>query len=453
MHLRIDTRGKFTNYQHDHPLDQPSPTITAFGIGAGGLHWLEGQPMTVRISSKPHYAVPSMAEVAATPLHGLTAVSTFSGAGGSSTGYRMAGWRVLWANEFEPHAAQTYRDNHPDTILDERDVREITADEIRAAIRPADIDLLDGSPPCQSFSTAGPRTTVWGKAIQHADGTHQRSDDLFFEFVRLVGDLQPRSFIAENVRGLVTGAAKGMFKRIMAALTDCGYQVRARLLDAQWLGVPQHRKRIIIIGMRDDLGLSPPFPEPFGYRYSILDACPWLADITTSLASRQGGWEDVGGMQPRDLTRPFPTVQAGMPRTRLVQPSTRTGSPGHREIYRDLEDPAPTVTATISGARPMLTASNGHNFSEQELDSQQPAPTVTGRTSGHNAIRVKDDLPEKRRRLTILEIKRLCAFPDDYRLTGSYDRQWARLGNSVPPLMARAIGASLAEALLTLDGK
>ena len=193
--------------------------------------------------SKPPYRVPSMVEVNALPFNGLDVVSTFSGAGGSCLGYRMAGYRVLWANEFEPNAAMAYKANHPNTILDQRDIRSVTGDDIRSAIG-ADtvIDLFDGSPPCQSFSTAGSRSSHWGEAIAHSDGTHQRSDDLFFEYIRLVGDLRPRSFVAENVMGLVGGVAKGMFRRIMAGLTGHGYRVKARVLDAQWLGVPQHRQ-------------------------------------------------------------------------------------------------------------------------------------------------------------------------------------------------------------------
>src|SRR6185436_12619513 len=109
--------------------------------------------------TKPVYKVPSMEEINATSWNGFNAISMFSGCGGSSLGYKMAGFRVLWANEFILAAQDTYRANHAETILDTRDIRSIKASEILSAINmlPGELDLLDGSPPCASFSTAGKR--------------------------------------------------------------------------------------------------------------------------------------------------------------------------------------------------------------------------------------------------------------------------------------------------------
>ncbi len=112
--------------------------------------------------------------------------------------------------------------------------------------------MLDGSPPCASFSTAGKREEGWGKVKLYSDA-RQRTDDLFFEYARILKGLQPKVFVAENVAGLVRGTAKGYFKLILAELKDCGYRVEARLLDARWLGVPQMRERVIFVGVRNDL--------------------------------------------------------------------------------------------------------------------------------------------------------------------------------------------------------
>ena len=112
-----------------------------------------------------------MAEIAALPWNGYSAVSTFSGCGGSSLGYKMAGFRVLWASEFIPAAQDTYRANHPATILDTRDIRNVQASDILDAIgmKPGELDLFDGSPPCASFSTAGKREAGWGKVKAYSD--------------------------------------------------------------------------------------------------------------------------------------------------------------------------------------------------------------------------------------------------------------------------------------------
>jgi DNA (cytosine-5)-methyltransferase 1 len=114
-------------------------------------------------SDKPPYRVPSMAEIAAVPWNGFTAISTFSGCGGSCLGYRMAGFRVAWASEFIPAAAEVYRANHHETILDTRDIRKVKPSEVLAAagLKPGELDLMDGSPPCASFSTAGKREKHW----------------------------------------------------------------------------------------------------------------------------------------------------------------------------------------------------------------------------------------------------------------------------------------------------
>src|SRR5207248_5858022 len=130
-----------------------------------------------------------------------------------------------------------------------------------AGLTAGEVDVMEGSPPCASFSTAGKRQAGWGQVRPYSD-TRQRTDDLFFEFARLVRGVRPKVFVAENVSGLVKGTAKGYFKEILRALKGCGYRVEARLLDAQWLGVPQVRQRIIFVGVREDLGVGPAFPKP-----------------------------------------------------------------------------------------------------------------------------------------------------------------------------------------------
>jgi DNA (cytosine-5)-methyltransferase 1 len=229
-----------------------------------------------------------MTEVAALAWNGLVVVTTFAGGGGSSTGYEMAGYRVAWANEFVRAAGDTYAANHPATVLDRRDVRDVTAESILQAtgLQAGEVDLFDGSPPCDPFSTAGLREAKWGQVKHYSEERNQRTDDLFFEYIRLCEGLRPRVFVAENVSGLVKGTAKGYFKLILAALRELGYTVEARMLDASWLGVPQARQRIIYQGVRADLaadGYRPAWPAPLPWQYTVRDALPWI-----TAASRNG---------------------------------------------------------------------------------------------------------------------------------------------------------------------
>ena len=195
----------------------------------------------------------------------------------------MAGFKVVWASEFIEAAQATYRANHSDTILDCRDIRTVKPEEVLNALgmKSGELDLLDGSPPCASFSTAGKREAGWGKVKKYSDKT-QRTDDLFYEYVRLLKGIQPKVFVAENVSGLVKGTAKGYFIEILAALKASGYRVTCRVIDAQWLGVPQQRQRTIFVGVREDLNLEPAHPKPLAYRYSVRDALPWIMDARQS---------------------------------------------------------------------------------------------------------------------------------------------------------------------------
>lgn len=244
--------------------------------------------------SKPPYVIPTMSQVRALPWNGYRVVSLFSGGGGSSTGYAMAGFKVAWASEFIEEAARTYRANHPTTILDTRDIRSVTPESILEAtgLEVGELDLLDGSPPCASYSTAGKRERGWGQTKKYSDKS-QRTDDLFAEFVRILRGLKPKTFIAENVSGLVKGTAKGVFKEVLAALKASGYKVEARLINAEWCGVPQSRARVIFQGVRADIGLTPVYPRPLPYRYSLAEALPHIrrihADRRTSTAGAGAG--------------------------------------------------------------------------------------------------------------------------------------------------------------------
>lgn len=214
-----------------------------------------------------------MADVRATPWNGLTHVSTFSGAGGTCAGLRLAGFKTLAAIECNKHARASYRANFPDTVLLE-DIRKVTAAEILAAtgLGVGELILFEGSPPCTDFSLAGNRQKNWNRTRAHAGVADVNVADLPFEWVRQLDGLRPWVGLMENVEGLVRGAAVGIFNRILDEIRRSGYRVGWSVLDAQWLGVPQRRRRVFIMAVRDDLGIEPRFPASLPYRYSIRDA-------------------------------------------------------------------------------------------------------------------------------------------------------------------------------------
>lgn len=427
--------------------------------------------------NKPPYRVPSMAEISALPWNGFKVASTFSGCGGSSLGYRMAGFQVVWANEFIPAARESYRANAaPYTVLDGRDIRTIQPGDILSAtgLAEGELDLFDGSPPCASFSTAGKRAAGWGQVKSYSD-TKQRTDDLFFEYARLIRGLRPKVFVAENVSGLVKGQAKGYFKLILQALKDCGYTVAAKVLDAQWLGVPQARQRLIFCGVRNDLGLSPAFPTPLPFRYSIREALPHVLDIQYGDPNhhKNPGTNFERGVIEDAATHPCRTVK-----------QSTGGISGSGHLVRVIHDtgglygkgdvtdrPCPTITVGVNSLNSTHfkveiepEADISRYAVGKEWDKLKPGeqsqkyfqlvrpdpdaacPTITA--SGGTASLASVTHPTQKRKFTIQELKALCGFPPDFVLAGTYAQQWERLGRAVPPVMMSHIAAAVRDNIL-----
>jgi DNA (cytosine-5)-methyltransferase 1 len=163
----------------------------------------------------------------------------------------MAGFRELLANEWDDNACETFSLNFPDVPMIKGDIAKLTVDEILriTGLQPGELDILDGSPPCQGFSTAGKRQI------------DDPRNSLFREYVRILRGLKPKVFVMENVSGMVKGIMKLVFVEILRELKASGYKVSARLLNAMYFNVPQSRQRMIFIGVREDLGIEPSHPK------------------------------------------------------------------------------------------------------------------------------------------------------------------------------------------------
>lgn len=452
--------------------DAPCPTVVA-GRPVYVVTTTDETPAVP--SDRPEYRVPLMSELPAPADDAPTVASTFSGCGGACLGYKMAGYRTLVALEFIDEARRTYEANFPGVRVIPDDVRQVTADDLYADGVP---DVVEGSPPCSSFSTAGSREAGWGAVKKYSDKS-QRTDDLFFEFARLIRDGQPRFFTAENVPGLLIGKAKGYFIEIRQALRDCGYRVEAAVLDAQWLGVPQRRKRLIFVGVRNDLEhvdggpLMPVFPRPLTYRYTLRDVIG------------QGVFHDTSGLHSLgEVTEgPAPTVTASGARHLQVVTRGQFDEGGWTEL--DVDQPAPTVMAQgINGSAKHQTAI----MDPWQADGTAVDPETGERIDLHgtalyedwkrgrlgqptryiNTVMANDDasvgtvtamgghgrstagviLASSPRKFTLAELRRICSFPDDFVLTGTYAQRWERLGRAVPPLMSRAIAETVRRELI-----
>lgn len=282
--------------------------------------------MVMEIKKVLPFQVPSIKKINSHPKK-YKSISFFAGCGGSSTGMKMAGFNVLYANEFVDIAADTYAANAPDTIVDRTDIREIDFKALmkKLGLKEGQLDHMDGSPPCSSFSTAGTREDGWGEEKSYSEGKVQRTDDLFFQFTRALRAFRPKTFDAENVSGLIKGAAKGYFLAIIRDLEACGYVVKAQLLDASWLGIPQARQRIIFVGVRKDihdaLGLNPVFPTPLSRQVTVRECLPHVAMIKTKVQSV---------IKYVDSNRPNSTITAS---DSLTSPTAKFSDGGYIETF------------------------------------------------------------------------------------------------------------------------
>jgi len=193
-------------------------------------------------------------EVDGIDKHGLTVFSTFSCGGGSSMGYKLAGYNVVGANDIDPKMQAIYTVNHKPEFYHLGSISELKTIDLPDKL--FNLDILDGSPPCSTFSAAGLREKAWKVKKKFREGqSKQVLSDLFFEFIDVVERLQPKVVVAENVKGIISGNAKLYTLEIVKRLDEIGYDTDIFLLNARNMGVPQSRGRVFFVGRRKDLNL------------------------------------------------------------------------------------------------------------------------------------------------------------------------------------------------------
>src|SRR5690606_21507451 len=177
----------------------------------------------------------------------------FAGAGGLSEGLEEAGFKSLYANEVVRRYSETFALNHPDTLIDQRDIRTVDARAVRRKLKlkKGELDLIAGGPPCQGFSINAPKRSA-----------DDERNSLFLDFLRFVDEFKPRAVLIENVPGLVSFENGSTLQAILESLDRHGYQSDVKILYAPHYNVPQTRWRTIILGMRDGVNPTHAFPEP-----------------------------------------------------------------------------------------------------------------------------------------------------------------------------------------------
>lgn len=328
----------------------------------------------------------------------MKVISLFSGCGGLDLGFEKAGFEIPVANEFDKEICPTFRLNHPNTKLYEGDIRAISADEF-----PSDVDGIIGGPPCQSWSEAG-----------SLRGIEDERGQLFFDYIRILEQIRPKFFLAENVSGMLANRHSSAVNKILSLFDNSGYDVTLNLVNAADYGVAQDRKRVFYIGTRKDLNVKFKFPEPTTpLDYQKLTLKDVIFDLKDSAVP--AGDKNTCNSKAINNNEYF----VGSYSTIFMS----------RNRVRDWNEQAFTVQASGRQA---------------QLHPQAP-----------KMIKVGNDrcefVPGKEsvyRRITVREAARIQGFPDSFKFTyDKIDIGYKMIGNAVPVELARIIATSIAEQL------
>jgi DNA (cytosine-5)-methyltransferase 1 len=335
----------------------------------------------------------NLTDLAAVPSNGIKVMSTFACGGGSSMGYKRAGCEVIAANDIDPEMAWHYKLN----IKPKHYFLCPIGDLMTAELPPElfELDILDGSPPCSTFSMAGSREKAWGKDKHFREGqAKQVLSDLFFDYLDLVGRLRPKVAIAENVKGMLIGNAKGYTKLIMARFKELGYRPQLFLLNAADCGVPQKRERVFFVAVRDDIDVPP------------LKLAPTHRWISAGEAT-----SDVQVLTSAEVKENLPS-----PMDLKWWPKTRPGDGSGYATAREKEE----------GKRCA--------FTHIRLSKDTPA----------NTLKATDNIThwDECRSLTFREFVRLGSFPDDYHVKSDKIGKYM-IGMSVPPKMTEQVARAV----------
>ncbi len=336
----------------------------------------------------------------------LTCVDLFAGAGGATEGLRSAGFEVVGAVEIDPDAAASYRANHPDVKLWDRDIRLLTAVGMRRELNlnVGELTLLKACPPCQGFSTLGP-------GGDSARGSAR--NDLVLDVIRFVRAFKPSAVLLENVPGLERDTR---FSRLQKALSELGYQIKSFRLDAAWVGVPQRRRRLIMLAIRGrHIRLPATVSDLLGEWF--VETPTTVRTVLEQLSSLMQGGSNLDRHRvhsPKVLAR-IKAIPVGGNRFDLP--------PEHRLACHD-NLRARNATASYGRVR---------------LD--EPAPTMTTRCTTPACGSFIH--PTEHRGLTLREAAAFQTFPPTYTFKGDFGSIERQIGNAVPVRMAEALGVTV----------
>ena len=370
-----------------------------------------------------------------------TAISLFAGAGGCSLGFTQANYDIRFATDIDADAVESYRRNFVKTPCEAADICEMDADRIlqQSELASGELDILLGGPPCQGFSSAGVKA-----------GNDPRNS-LLSHYIRLLESLRPKWFVMENVEGLLTNANGTHIRDAVAAFLEAGYSVNMEKVYAQGYGVPQRRKRVLIVGNR--LGHDFIFPKPAShfsgsifrkgeitFGTAVGDLPPAALDSEVRIAYDRKPQNELQAYlrgKAKTVTEHYSPAlsEIQLERVRGLRPGqTMKDLPEHlqhesfqRRAFRRVMDGTP------------VEKRGGAPSGLKRLFADEPSLTIT------SAATREFIHPAENRLLTPRECARLQTFPDWFEFAGSAASRIQQIGNAIPPILAQAIGEHIAQ--------
>lgn len=364
------------------------------------------------------------------------AIDLFSGAGGLSRGLEAAGYRVALAVDIDDWALETHAHNFEGVALQldlgDPDVR----DSIVKLFDGVDVALVAGGPPCQPYSRAG-RSKIRSLVNEGARDPEDHRRELWRAFLDIAERIQPRAILMENVPDMALGDDMAVMRHMLARLETAGYEADARIIDTWDYGVPQHRQRLVIVGVRD--GGTFVWPEPLD-RVTLRDAIgdlpvldPTQEEVGSVVLAYDGPLSDF----QRRARKQCDAEDSGV----IYDHVTRTVRKDDLEAFQ-LMKPGTLYSDLPEELRRYRADIFDDKYNRLDWDDFSRSITAHIAKDGYWYIH-----PDQHRTLTVREAARVQTFPDHFRFAGSRSHQFTQIGNAVPPAVGEAVGSAVLDAV------
>jgi len=369
-------------------------------------------------------------------------ISLFCGAGGCSLGFQNAGYKLLYSSDIESSAINTYQHNFKNTFSEVKDIKRLDCQDLlnKLNLKVGELDFLIGGPPCQGFSTAG--TKFWDDP----------RNILLKEYIRCLNELKPKWFLMENVEGLLTSKKGEYVFEATKAFIDLGYSIRIEKVYSHEYGIPQRRKRVIIIGNRSNIDFTFPKPKNYASGRIFKNSAITLLDSLDNLPSPTNKSEELvsypESLKGGSLFEYYKSKQNSIsdhftPKINDLQ-LERIKHIKQGQSMKDLPEELQHESFKRRANRRVKDGTpsekrGGASTGLKRLIASQPSLTITSAAT-REFIHPFQDRP-----LTIRECARIQTFPDDFEFLGSQSQKIKQIGNAIPPLLAQYFAEHIAE--------